>query len=163
MEIVVKGGGANRPLDCTPSTNDNASGGKSSDFVVKGRAGKNPTGKYRRDFGQRAKSRHRQKGSHDSIVLKDTENDTLEWEYADPFWIDVDFDPAFDPEPGAPPHPFTNGSWPSRLMKSTLSGGKHGLSGTFDQGNSDVYKQTFYKYTIWADGLKHDPEIICER
>ena len=88
----------------------------------------------------------------------------MEWEYSKVFWVEVDFDPAFDPVVGAPPHPFTPNTWPSQLKKATLrADGKYRTSGTFDQGNAKVYKQAFYKYTIWADGLKHDPDIICEK
>jgi hypothetical protein len=126
-------------------------------------------------------SSHLVAGTHQTIILLDRNNvtDTVVFECAQPFVVDVEFDPsARDVENPQPRRsPFVG--WDTPQFSAPDPRGVHVVTGVF---NNDKRKerlpngsdgqdiddtrptdQRFYKATVWSEGLKLDPDWYCDR
>ncbi len=87
-------------------------------------------------------------------------NDTIIFECAQNFVVDVSLDDGFDPPAGANAGPQNPFGWllpqqggPGNPVRGTIN------KGAFPGGANRV---DFFKCTVWCNGKKLDPDIICE-
>jgi len=114
-------------------------------------------------------------GPHLPIILLDKHNadDQVVFISAEPFVVDVEFDPDLQDKEKKDPRrsPFKDWEMP---QFSRLRAGMHQVVGIFvnekkrDSDGDDIddtrpTDQMFYKATVWSQGLKLDPDFICDR
>ena len=122
-------------------------------------------------------------GPHLPIILVDDPGatiDNVEFRCEQPFVIDVEIDLIFTRPAGAssPRSPFhVQGAPGSDLFPTPKSSvaetaappapipplATHVVRGTLKKGNDGPRNHMFYKCTIWSNGLKLDPDMICDR
>ncbi|MBI4474997.1 MAG: hypothetical protein HY646_20185 [Acidobacteria bacterium] len=89
-------------------------------------------------------------GPHDDEVI---------FQCAQPFIVDVSLDPGFDPPAAGGPAPQNPFGW---LIPQT-GDATHPVTGTIVKASfPGGARLDFYKLTIWSNGKKLDPDVICE-
>ena len=88
-------------------------------------------------------------------------NDIIVFECGTDFVVDVSLDDGFDPpQPGSPAAPLNPFGW---LFPQTGTAAAP-VRGTIDKAAfpGGLSRMDFYKITVWCNGKKLDPDLICE-
>lgn len=85
--------------------------------------------------------------------------DRVVFECTLPFVVDVSLDPGFDPPASGNPGPMNPFGW----LTPQSGGPSSPVTGTINKASFPGGNRTdFYKCTVWCNGKKLDPDVICE-
>ena len=155
MSLLSESGGGSLP------------GGQADQKTRRGRADK------KNDVKKQKKERHNSNHQHPDVVgphlpiwlfnHSGGDDDKITFRCASDFVVDVSLDDGFDPPGGAHSAPLNPFGW----MTPQKANGGTDISGTINKASftgigGGAGRMDFYKCTVWTQGKKLDPDLICE-